>query len=71
MPEPKSICPCPRLDIHRAVREEKQMPAQRVLAKAIAHQSIQSLEPLPHVYSFHSQIDLGRRSEPEHLRGLG
>src|SRR6516165_1420520 len=48
----------------RSIREQEQMAAQRILPEPVAHQSEETVESLPHVHTFGS--DLGCRTETKH-----
>lgn len=37
----------------RAIREQEQMPAQRIVSELIAHQSVQTFKALAHIHRFH------------------
>src|SRR6516165_3714385 len=60
-------CPLPSQHLQptpRSIREQEQMAAQRILPEPVAHQSEETVESLPHVHTFGS--DLGCRTETKH-----
>src|SRR5436853_5209467 len=42
------------------------MPTHGIFAETVAHQTVQAVESLPHIYTLDGDVDLGCWPQPEH-----